>query len=229
LDEWRRGKAIRRLLWVAIGLVVFPGSQFVALYLLVHGPSVEILVALYPAAVMGALAWALHAFEPERPAAQVRWKPEEELLTPVPRPVEARWSTPRATLPLLLSLFPIIYLLAVVTEGRDLRWDALTALLAAILWSVARAQGRDRQLVQTGAVVQGLVRRIIAGQGTFRLKIAYEFGGQEFFAWSPNLSPTSWFGPLMVEERRYVTLLVDPAEPDRFVVYPFCGLQVEAA
>jgi hypothetical protein len=233
VDEWKRIKAIRRLLWVAVGLCIFPGSFFITIWVAYLEPSLEALVSLFPAAVMAIVALSLHYFEPARPVAMVQWKPEEELLGPVPRRVESRWSTPRLTLPVMLAMFPLFYLLVVLVERRALRWDAFALLVTPLAFTALRGfikqWGPERTLVATGEPVQGLVKRIVTSRGFFRMKIQYEYEGQQYFGWSPNLSQTSWFGPLLVEEFRSVTLLVDPLDPERFTVYRFCGHEVPGA
>jgi len=233
VDEWKRLKAIRRLLWVAAALCIFPGSFFITIWAAYLEPSMEALVALFPAGVMASVAFALHWFEPARPVAMVKWEPEEELLGPVPRKVESRWSTPRLTLPVMLGLFPAFYLLVVLVERRAMRWDAFlllaTPLALAALRGFVKQWGPERKLVVTGEPVRGLIKRMVTSRGFFRMKVQYEYEGEKFFGWSPNLSQTSWFGPLLVEEFRSVTLLVDPLSPERFTVYRFCGHEVPGA
>jgi len=225
--EWKRFKAVRRLAWVAIGLAIFLGAFFMVISAVLIGWFPEALLGLYPATLMGAIALALHRFEPEHPPVQEQWRPERELITPLPRQVEAKWSTPRATLPLLLWLFPIFWLAMVVAGVRPFEWSWLSAVsappLVVTLWVFGRhlACRDERALVRDGVIARGKIRRIVHGQGTFRLKIEYQFDGADFFSWTENLSPKTWFGPLLAEERRFVTLLVDPDAPERFVVYPF--------
>jgi hypothetical protein len=230
MNEWKRIKAVRRLAWVAIAFCIFPGAFFIWATAYVSGPTPEALVALFPALLMGALAAALHFFRPPRLPTSDRWRPEKELLTPTPRRVEARWSTPLVSLPMLLWLFPAFFLLVVVTGVREMDWAFLSFITmpASITTGqgLARVWGRERRLVSQGEVVQGVIRRIVTGRGFFRMKLQYEFDGEEFYDWTPNLSRHSWFGPLMVEERKSVTLLVDPARPERFVVYPFSHTEV---
>ena len=50
--------------------------------------------------------------------------------------------------------------------------------------------------------------------------------GERYQHWTPNLSAKTWFGLFLVEERRYVTLLVDRESPKSFVVYRFCSHEV---
>lgn len=230
MNEWKRIKAVRRFAWVAIAFTIFPGAFFIWATTYVSGPTPEAMIALLPAVLMGALAAALHFFQPARLPATDRWRPEEELLTPVPRRVEARWSTPMLCLPWLLWLFPAFFLLLVVTGVRELDWTFLSLLsivpAAATGQVIARLWGRERRIVACGEVVQGVIRRIVTERGSFRMKVQYQFGGQDFYDWTPNLSRYSWFGPLLVEERKSVTLLVDPDRPERFVVYPFSITEV---
>jgi hypothetical protein len=225
--EWRRFKAVRHLTWSAILLAVFPGLFFFVL----SSAHPEALIGLYPAVLVGCIAGALHRFKPARLPAQEVWRPETELITPLPRAVEARWSTPRLTLPLLAWVFPVFWLVMVALGVRPFEWIWLggmtlppAVVTVIVLWKHTRSE--DRRLVRGGAVVRGCIRYILAAQGTFRLKIEYTFDEKEFVGWTPNLSPKTWFGPLYVEERRFVTLLVDPDMPEQFVVYPFCGHQV---
>ncbi len=230
MNEWKRLKAVRRFTWVAIALCVFPGAFFIWATTAVGGATPEAIISLLPAVLMGALAAALHFFRPGRLPATDRWRPEEELLGPVPRKVEARWSTPLVCLPLLLWLFPLFFLLLVVTGVREMDWawlSLVSVLPAAATGQVlARLWGRERRIVAQGEVVRGVIRRIITARGFFRMKVEYEFDGEQFYDWTPNLSRHSWFGPLLVEERKSVTLLVDPARPERFVVYPFSHVEV---
>lgn len=230
MNEWKRIKAVRRFAWIAIGLTIFPGAFFIAAMAWVGGPTPEAMISLFPALLMGGLAAALHFFQPARLPANHHWRPEQELLAPTPRRVEARWSTPMVCLPLLLWVFPAFFLFLVVTGVRPLDWAMLSfvSLLPAAATGqvLARFLGRERKLVAQGEVVRGVIRRIITAQGTFRMKVQYEFDGEEFYDWTPNLHRHSWFGPLLVEERKSVTLLVDPARPERFVVYPFSIAEV---
>ncbi len=225
MNEWKRIKAVRRFAWVAILFTIFPGAFFIWATTWVSGPTPEAMIALFPAVLMGALAAALHFFQPARLPATDRWEPEQELLTPVPRRVEARWSTPLISLAMLLWLFPAFFLLLVVTGVRELDWASLSMLsilpAAATGQVLGRLWGRERRIVAHGEIVRGVIRRIVTARGFFRMKVQYEFDGEEFYRWTPNLSRHSWFGPLLVEERKSVTLLVDPARPERFVVYPF--------
>ena len=215
---------------VAIGFAIFPGAFFFYLSLSLVGWLPEVLLGLYPALLVGVIALVLRYVRPSRLPVMEDWRPERELITPLPRHVEPRWWTPRRTLPLLLWLIPAFYLALVISGARPFDWRMVGALSilpmaasAHVLWKLG---GVDWQLVERGVVARGLIRRIVAGQGLFRMKVEYEFDGQEFFHWTENLSPKTWFGPLYAEERRFVTLLVDPKAPERFVVYRFCGLTV---
>ncbi len=225
--EWRRIKAVRRLTWVAVGFALFPGAFFFVLSLVLVGWHPEALLGLYPAALVGVIALVLRYVRPSQEPVMEDWAPERELITPLPRTVEPRWWTPRRTLPLLLWLFPAFYLVLVLTGARPFDWRMVAALsapgLLASLHVLYKLGGVERQLLARGVIARGLIRRIVSGQGFFRMKVEYEFDGREFFTWTENLSPKTWFGPLYAEERRFVTLLVDPSEPERFVVYPFCG------
>ncbi len=233
MKEWQRHKAVRRFTWLAIGLCLFPGAFFVWAMDLVQGPVPEATISLFPALLAGALAAALHYFRPARFPAMDHWKPEDELLGPTPRKVEPRWSTPLVCLPILLWLFPIFFLVLVVTGVRTLDWGALAliSLLPAFAtgYVIARLQGRERWLLKHGEVAPGKVRRILTDSGFFRMKVEYEIDGEQFFHWTANLANRTWFGPLLVEERKFVTLLVHPGRPEEFVVYPFCSHEVPGA
>lgn len=220
--EWRRHKAVRHLTWMALILAVFPGLFFFVL----SAADPEALISLYPAAIMGGIAIALHRFKPVRLPVQEEWRPEKELITPLPRQVEARWSTPRLTLPLIVWVFPAFWLVMVAVGVRpfDGVWLLGVTLPPAVVTAVVfikQAFSRDRRLLRGGVIARGRIRHVLSGQGTFRLKIEYTFDGEEFMGWTTNLSPKTWFGPLFVEERKFVTLLVDPFAPEQFVVYPF--------
>ncbi len=225
--EWKRFKAVRHLAWVAILLAIFPGAFF----FVVTAAHPEALIGLYPAAIIGGLAIALHRSRPQRLPVQEEWRPEQELITPLPRRVESRWSTPRLTLPLLVWGIPLFWLVMVVAGVRPFEWAWFAGLslpccviTAGVAWRHWRSL--DRKLVRGGVIARGRIRHILSGQGTFRLKIEYTFDGEDFMAWTQNLSPKTWFGPLYVEERKFVTLLVDPLWPERFTVYPFSGHSV---
>lgn len=228
--EWRRIKAVRRLTWVAIGFAIFPGAFFFVLSLALVGWHPEALLGLYPAALVGVIAMVLRYVRPSSEPVMEDWRPERELITPLPRHVEPRWWTPRRTLPLLLWIFPVFYLALVLSGARPFDWRMVGVLsgpgLLASVHVLYKLGGFERQLLERGVIARGLIRRIVSSQGFFRMKVEYEFDGQEFFTWTDNLSPKTWFGALYAEERRFVTLLVDPDEPERFVVYPFCGLTV---
>ena len=66
-------------------------------------------------------------------------------------------------------------------------------------------------------------KKLELDQARWDLKVEYEFDGTEYFTWTDNLSPKTWFGPLFVEEKKFITLVVDRQRPERFLVYPFCG------
>ncbi len=225
--EWRRIKAVRRLVWVAIAFALFPGAFFVVITSWLVGWNPEVLAGLVPSALMGCIAFTLHRFRPALPPAMEHWSPEQELITPLPRTVEARWSTPRMSLPLFLAIFPIFYLALVAAGVKALDWPSVALLttpsLLATLWVCLKLRSGERQLLEQGRIARGLIRRVLAGRGFFKMKVEYEFDGVEFFSWTENMSPKTWFGPLFVEERKYVTLLIDPQHPEHFVVYPFCG------
>jgi hypothetical protein len=231
--EWRRIKAIRRLTWATVMLALFPGAFFVLLTSFVSGWSPESLVGMFPAALMGALTLALRFRAPSRPAVMEEWSPERELITPLPRRVEPRWWTPRRTLPALLWLFPVFYLGLVLGGAKPFDWRMVAALTApgllAFVQLVWNLRGVERQLLATGVVARGLIRWVVSDGGLFRMKVEYEFDGESFLHWTENLSPKTWFGSLRVEERKYVTLLVDPKAPECFVVYPFAGHLVPGA
>ena len=230
MTEWRRLKAVRRLTWAAIGLAIFPGLFFVTLTSHVSGWSLESLLALYPSAIVGGIAFILYGFRPKRPPVMNHWRPEAELLGAMPRPVEKKWSTPKTTAALLLWLIPAFFLLMVVTGVRDFSWANFGVLVIFPILASGIAcfhsSKASRTLLTSGEVVRGVIRRIIRARGVFRLKVEYEVDGENFFAWTDNLSQNSWFGPLWAEERLYVTLLVDPEQPDQFVVYPFCDHEI---
>ncbi|HCP47332.1 MAG TPA: hypothetical protein DIU15_14920 [Deltaproteobacteria bacterium] len=230
MSDWRRLKAIRHLTWVAIGLCVFPGAFFMLLSGYVTGWTPESLLAFYPALIVGGLAFALHGYQPTSPPVMRHWRPETELLAPLPRSVELRWSTPRVTMPMLLWLIPAFYLVMVLLDVRLLHKEVLLLLsllpILATIGAALRRRSPVRSLLSTGQVAKGLIRRIVTGNGVFRLKVEYEFDGESFFHWTDNLSPNSWFGPLFAEEALFVTLLVDPDQPRDFVVYRFCDHEV---
>jgi len=222
--EWRRFKAVRHLAWTAILLAVFPGLFFFVL----SAAHPEALIGLYPAAIMGCIALALHRSRPSRLPVQEEWRPERELITPLPRRVEAVWSTPRLTLPLLVWVFPAFWLVMVVAGVRPFDWlwlggVSLPPALVTLVVLFKHLRSPDRRLVRGGVIARGQIRHVLSGQGTFRLKVEYTFDGEDLMGWTQNLTPKTWFGPLYVEERKFVTLLVDPLAPDQFVVYPFSG------
>lgn len=225
--EWKRRKAVRRLAWVAAGFALFPGAFFMLLYAWSGNWMPEALLSFYPAALTLTVALVLHTRRQPDCQPPQTWRPERELITPLPRLAEPRRWTPLRTLPALLWLFPAFYLVVVLAGARDLDLGVVALLSLPPLATSAHALwhlgGSDRKLVERGVIARGLVRRIVSGQGQFRMKIEYEFDGRDFFHWTPNLSTRTWFGPLFVEERSFVTLLVDPSRPERFVVYPFCG------
>lgn len=228
--EWKRIKAIRRLAWGAVLFAIFPGVFFLALYSWSAGWSPEALVSLYPAALMGGIAIALHRVKANAPVTMEHWQPERELITSLPREVEPRWSTPRATLPLLLWVLPGFYLVGVLWGVRELELSFLGVLvlvpLGFSIYALLRRSGVERDLLRVGAVARGRIRHILTGGGQFRMKVEYDYEGETHFHWTGNLSAKTWFGPLFVEERRFVTLLVDRVQPERFVVYRFCGHEV---
>jgi len=230
MSDWRRLKAIRHLSWVAAGLCLFPGAFFMLLSGYASGWNPESLLALYPALIVGGLAFVLYSYRPTSPPAMSHWRPEEELLSPLPRSVELRWSTPRTTMALLLWLIPAFYLVMVLLGVRLLRSDILLLLsflpIVASIGAAIRKREPVRSLLSTGRVAKGLIRRIVTGQGVFRLKVEYEFDGESFFHWTGNLSQNSWFGPLFAEEALFVTVLIDPDQPQEFVVYRFCDHEV---
>ncbi|MEE2827789.1 MAG: hypothetical protein VX498_01260 [Myxococcota bacterium] len=228
--EWKRNKAVRRLAWGAIVFAIFPGLFFVILYSWSTGWSPEALLSLYPATLLGGIALALHRLKPSSPVAMEEWCPERELITPLPRSVETRWSTPRATLPILLWIIPGFYLAGVAWGVRDLNGGAL-ALLSIIpaVFTVRALVSRERAerfLLREGVVARGRIRHILSGGGQFRMKVEYDYEGERYQHWTPNLSAKTWFGLFLVEERRYVTLLLDRESPKSFVVYRFCSHEV---
>jgi hypothetical protein len=188
-----------------------------------------LLAILSAVVVLATLAW--HGFSAQRPRAHIsahpsgQWAPEAELTGPPPREIRARNRLLVHRVWLYLSMLPLTFLL---NPGRGDREGALIflGLLGCLLAFCVQQEleWRDeRRIVAYGAPVKGViksaglskVRGWYRGTGAMCLgewSIEYEQNGRRLVsedvgAWLPSVGDI-------------VTVIVDPEDPERTVVYP---------